>query len=356
MINDFFKKLELSPTQIKVFIWSFIMVFMMVTLQYLGVHSPLKFSKFISPIPQKKDIMDTIRPKLEKESNKFELKKQSQLIGTVYSASDADNASAYIVVDLDDGNILFNKNSSTKLPIASLTKIMSAVVALDLADPDEQFMVSQTASDEIPTKLLMQPGEKLSLEELLNAALLTSANDAVEVIQEGINKKYEADIFVTAMNEKAKILGLKSTKFANPQGFDSQNNYSSAEDLARLSQYALTKYPLISQIVKKSFEQLPESQTHQQYRLNNWNGLIDVYPDINGLKIGNTAKAGKTTIVQSSRGGKNILVVLLGAPGIVERDLWTAQLLDMAYEKTLGIAPVEVSREQLLAKYSTWQY
>src|SRR5258706_13802462 len=154
----------------------------------------------------------------------------------------------------------------------------------------------------------------MTLAELLHAMLMTSANDAAQVIQDGINTKYHENVFTRAMNEKALFLGLKDSRFDNPQGFDSINNFSSAHDLALLAHYALTNYPLIGKIVQKDYTQLPANQYHKLFDLYNWNGLLDVYPNVYGVKIGNTGRAGTTMVVGSQRAGKDIVVILLGAP------------------------------------------
>jgi len=158
------------------------------------------------------------------------------------------------------------------------------------------------------------------------------------------------------MNEKATFLNLHDTHFTNPQGFDDNDNYSSAEDLARLTNYALTNYPLFSTIVKKDYAFLPADFHHKQFDLYNWNGLLDVYPNSEGVKIGNTPDAGYTTVVVANRDGKHILAVVLGAPDVLHRDLWAAELLDHGYTETLSLAPINVTEEQLKEKYATWHY
>lgn len=158
------------------------------------------------------------------------------------------------------------------------------------------------------------------------------------------------------MNEKATFLGLTNTHFTNPQGFDAKDNYSSAEDLAILSHYALTNYPLIAQIAQKEYVYIAKNSFHKQFDLYNWNGLLGVYPQIKGLKIGNTERAGKTIIAVSNREGKQIIVVLLGAPGILERDLWTSELFDAGYTKLTHLPKVNIKEENLQAKYNTWEY
>lgn len=304
----------------------------------------------------KRDVISEIRPKLEDEGFSFKLESNHTLIPKAYAEADYNQAFAYGVVDFQTGEILAEKNLTKKLPIASLTKVMTAVVALDLADKDDLFTISKNASLQSPTKLVMIPGQKMKLEELLKAILLTSANDAAEVIKEGVNEKYGADIFVQAMNEKTKFLNLSTTSFSNPQGFDHPKHYSSVEDLSILTKYAIDKYPLIAQIVADDYEFLPEDQNHKQHDLHNWNGLIGVYPGAKGVKIGNTGKARVTTIVLAEREGKQILVVLLGALTVLERDLWAAQLLDLGFAKSLDLVPVNVTKQDLIQKYSTWEF
>jgi D-alanyl-D-alanine carboxypeptidase len=357
MNESFFEKIGISPFQLRVFLGSCLCMFVMVSLQYLGVHIP-KIQDFFKSTPQQVDVFETqIKTLLEKKTT-FRLKEQTPLIAQAEASEgrDYDKAAAYAVVDLSSGEVIASKNLHKKLPIASLTKMMTAMTALDLANPSDVFSVSQTAAAEIPTKIGIVPGQRFTLEELLYASLLTSANDATEVIREGINEKYGEDVFIKAMNENARSLGLSHTGFANPQGFDDPDNYSTAGDLVVLSEYLLTKYPLVEEIVKKDYYELAESTNHKLHQLYNWNGLIGVYPRTMGIKIGNTGDAGKTTVVVSERENKKLLVVLLGAPGVLERDIWAAQLLDLGYNKTLGLEPVSVTPEQLQEKYDTWQY
>ena len=311
---------------------------------------------FASPIPNTIKVFDQIQPKLEQKIQSFKLSRNSVFIPEVNAGEDSITAAAYIVYDLETGEVLAEQNSETQLPIASITKVMTAVVALDLASPDESFIVSKEASRVIPTKIGVVPGEKMTLEELLQATLITSANDAAQVIQEGIDTKYGEAVFIQAMNEKAKLLGMENTRFANPQGFDDGNNFSTASDLALLTHYALNTYPLIETIVGKEYIFLAENKDHKQFDLYNWNGLIGVYPNAYGVKIGNTDEAGITTVVAAEREGKKIGVVLLGAPGILERDMWSAKLLDNAFEQHAGLEPVSITEEQLREKYSGWKY
>lgn len=344
--------LELKK-QWKTFIISLVIVFAMVSIPMLGLKISRLESNLASPVTKPQSSTKT---KIEKILNDYKLIKKTTFVPNAHASSAYDEAKSFAVVDFDTGEVLLDKRLNDQLPIASITKVMTAVVALDLASGNDLFEVSEHASKTIPTKIGVVPHQSLTLSELLHAALIISANDAVEVIEENIDQKYGQGSFVRAMNEKATSLGLKNSHFTNPQGFDDSNHYSSSEDIAILSHYALKNYPLIAEIVKKDYELLPNNTNHKRFDLYNWNGLIGVYPNTTGVKIGNTDAALRTTAVISERNGKKILVVLLGAPGVLERDLWASQLLDLGFEKSLALSPINVSEEALKEKYSTWKY
>lgn len=336
----------------KVFWMTFVAIFIMVMLQHLGIRLP----KIFPTEPVNAKTVDVISSKLEENNYSYKINNSNGLLPKAYASADYENANSYVVIDFESGDVIAEKNISQKTYIASLTKIMTAVVALDLASQEELFTISHNASLEIPTKIGVIPNEKMSVNELLHALLLTSANDAAEVIKEGIDLKYKKEVFIDAMNKKAEILHLTNSHFQNAQGFDKISHYSTAEDLAILSHYALTKYPLIQEIVKKDYKYIKENDNHKQFDLYNWNGLIGVYPDTIGVKIGSTGRADKTTIVLSERDNKKILVIVLGAPSIIDRDLWAAQLLDLGYKTRYKLEPVNITHENLQLKYDTWNY
>lgn len=342
--------------------WKFFLIGLLMGMAaVLSINSGINVQHIINPLSQKQKNKSVdfkmLTSKLREKENNFSLKQKPENIVPNAYAQDLDiPAFSYIAIDYDTGEIIIEKNSETRLPIASLTKLMTAVVALDLASSNDIFTISQNAANKPPTKIGVVTGQKMTLEELLNAALLTSANDAAQVIKEGINFKYKSHIFERAMNEKAKFLGLKKSSFSNPQGFDNIKNYSTARDFAIFSRYALTNYPLIAEIVGKDYKFLPADLNHKQFDLYNWNGLLDVYPNIFGIKIGNTDDALFTTAVVSQRKSKKVLVVSLGAPGVLERDLWASKLLDVGFEKLANLPKIEVTEDQLIAKYSTWRY
>ncbi len=320
--------------------------------------SDLLHKFLISPVGENIGVMDLVRPKLAQKPNTFTLNKPLTLTQEAVASSnqDYDLAKAYVVVDFETGKIIKSKNLTEKMPMASLTKVMTAVTALDLVPTTQTFIVDENSANQIPTKLVLTPGEKITLDEALNAAILTSANDMTQLINNGVNNFYNSEIFIPAMNEKAKIIGMKNSSFTNPQGFDNPKHYSTVEDLAILTNYALTKYPILEEISKKPMDLLPQTQNHKEFHLNNWQGLINVYPGTSGLKIGNTGRAKHTTIVVSERNNHKVIAILLGAPGVLERDLWTAQLLDDAFEAEFGLEPVNITELDLRAKYATWKY
>lgn len=336
-----------------IFIYTFLLVFFLTIFQKFLPNITL--TSLFTP-PQNVSVLDNILPKLQKIPNNYRLKKETELIAPSFASTNYDNAKAYVVVDYNTGQIITSKNLSERLPIASLTKIITAIVALDLATPNEHITISGNEVNEEPTIIGVVPGQKMTVEELLNAMLLTSANDAAQALRDGIDAKYGASIFEDAMNKKAKIVDLNDSYFTNPQGYDFKDNHSSVGDLAIATHYALSNYPLIEKIVSKDYQFYPANHLHKQYDLYNWNGLLGVYPGVSGMKIGNTDLAGYTTIVVAKRGDRKLIAVLLGAPGVRERDLWTSQLLDFSFQKVSNLPPVALTQDDLTKKYSTWKF
>ena len=335
---------------IHVFSASFVGVLLLIGLPLVSGKLP-----FVSPLSNSSHIFTLVGPKLKVIPNSFSVKKQNALVPVSYAGSDYEQASAYAVVDMETGEVIADKNIDKKLAFASLTKVMTAVVALDLIRPGDLCSFNDRAARQIPTKIGANVGEIFTYEELLHASLLTSANDATEAIKECVDRHYGEPVFIEAMNYRAQFLGLSGSHFTNAEGFDNDEHLSTVEDLTTLAHYALTNYSLIAEIVAKDEVTLPANHNHRRFRLINWNGLLGVYPDVIGVKIGNTGDAGKTTIVVSSREGKKLIAVVLGATDIWERDLWASQLLDYGYEKLLDLPPVEVTRAQLREKYLSWQ-
>lgn len=263
-------------------------------------------------------------------------------------------AHSYIVVD-KDGEVVYSKDADTPRAIASLTKLMTAMVVLDLASLDESFEVQKESVGLEPTTLMVDAGEKIPVADLLEAMLITSANDAADVAARGIAKKLggSPEVFVMLMNEKAKNMGLSKTSFANPTGYDDPKQVSSVRELAQIARYALTHYSDIARIVKIQEATIEETPQHKYYELPNWNSLLGVYPGVDGVKIGFTDEAGYVMITTAERGSESFTVVLLGAPDRRARDLGSVDLLNSAFSQK-GIKPFRVGVWMLQNREAEW--
>lgn len=261
----------------------------------------------------------------------------------------------YLVYNSENGKVYAAKGQAVSISPASFTKLMTAQVAIDLALPNQPFLVSSQATQKEPTALGLKPGEQLFLPDLLRAAIATSANDAAAVIAENSIKPYGGSLntFIEQMNAKAKLLGMTKTGYVNPEGYDEQKQYSTLEDQAKLINNVQQNYPDILYAGKSDREDIHKSPYHGKYYLTNWNGLLGVYPGVDGLKIAYTEKAGYSTIVTATRHGVSVVAILTGANSIPERDLAAAALLDAAYiaEK---IAPVNLTKRHLQPRYDVW--
>lgn len=240
------------------------------------------------------------------------------------------SAKAALFVETGSGQILYSKNVRERLPVASLVKVMTALIALENKGMDDKFLVSQRAAGMEPDKMLLIAGEKLTLRELLYGIFLISANDAVEVLAEGVTG--DRIEFIRLMNEKAKQLGMKDTFFANPTGLDEDDNnsYSSAYDLAILTRYLIRHYPQVLDISKTEHIYLPITHEHQDYDMYSGINLLTTYPGVVGFKTGNTPEAGLTLITLARKNGFEVMGILLGSGN--RRDE-ARELLDYSFAK-----------------------
>lgn len=247
------------------------------------------------------------------------------------------SAKAAFFIDTYSGTVLFEKNSRQKLPIASLVKIMTVVVALENRQLDELLEVSEKAAGIEPDKMLLKAYEKLTVEELLSGIFLVSANDGAEVLAEGAVGN--RDDFIDLMNEKALQLGLKDTRFINPTGLeeDGREQYSTAFDIAVLSRYTMRRWPRLLEISARNHIYLPETDTHQDYDMYSGINLLTTYPGVVGFKTGFTPQSGLTLVTIARRQGYEVLGVLLGSSNRRE-DART--LLDYSFAR-LGVGKCE---------------
>lgn len=213
-------------------------------------------------------------------------------------------AQAAILVDVDTGQVLLEHHAQDRLPMASTTKIMTALLALERGNLDQVVTVPAEALTVGESSMYLQAGEQISLRDLLYGLLMVSGNDAAMTIALHIAGSEAA--FVQMMNERALSLGLNDTHFANPHGLDAPDHYSSAADLYRLARAALA-YPDFARIVSTT------QYTRPGHTLVNTNELLSLYDGADGVKTGTTDLAGECLVASVTRNGHRSLAVILGS-------------------------------------------
>jgi len=222
-----------------------------------------------------------------------------------------------VLITSQGEKILFGKNVSEARPIASLTKLMTALTILDLDyDSNQLFSVSKEAITQEEEIGKLKPGESLSIEELMHSMLIESSNDSAWAISEGIISEENfigEKGFVELMNKEVESLGLQNTYFINPTGLNGFENYSSSEDLVEIAKYILEEHPHIFEITKKESYEVsnPDGSIHH-FISENTNELLKEMPEIVGGKTGFTDEAGGCLILvlETEQGGYWINVIL----------------------------------------------
>lgn len=212
------------------------------------------------------------------------------------------SARCSILMDADTGTVLFAENENQQALIASTTKIMTAVVVLEHCEPDREFVVPAEATGIEGSSMYLQAGECLTIRDLLHGLLLQSGNDAAVALALACSGSVEE--FVALMNVQAQKLGMENSHFENPNGLDGERHYSSAMDLAKLTQYAL-KNKEFSEIVATK-----NKQVGSRY-LRNHNRLLWSVEGCIGVKTGFTKAAGRTLVTAATRNGRTLIAVTL---------------------------------------------
>jgi serine-type D-Ala-D-Ala carboxypeptidase (penicillin-binding protein 5/6) len=236
---------------------------------------------------------------------------------------EAPTAQAAIVVDARDGTVMFSRRPDAERSIASATKLMTALLALERAELDDIYTAPEYNALPAESRINLRAGEQMTVQDLLEALLLESANDAAVALAENISGSREA--FVEDMNERAAELGLEHTSYANPIGLDEPGNYSSARDLATLTAVLLRNREF-ARIVD-----LPQAELESGSRprvVANRNDLIAAYPWVSGVKTGFTQNAGNVLVGAAERGrSARVVSVVLGEPSESARNADTLELL-----------------------------
>lgn len=251
----------------------------------------------------------------------------NKVITKIDSSRPEINAESGIILDANTGAILYKKNIHTKLPIASITKIMTAMIILEQNDLSETVTVPSDIGSIGGSSMYLQANEQISVQNLLYGLMVKSGNDAAYTL--ALHNSSTVEKFVTKMNNKAQELGLKSTNFANPMGFDSADNYSTAYDLAILTMN-LYQNPNIRQVVSTQKIIVTSVDQKIKHSLDSTNALLDDnYYNVIGFKTGHTEQSGGCFVSYSKTINPKVTVVL----GSNQRFHDTKILLDWA-EKT----------------------
>ncbi|HBV87322.1 D-alanyl-D-alanine carboxypeptidase family protein [Desulfosporosinus sp.] len=252
-------------------------------------------------------------------------------------------ADATVLMDVATGDILFSKQAHKRRPPASTTKIMTAILGFELGRPEEVVTVSDKAAAVGESTIYLDPGEKITLYELITGALVRSGNDACVAIAEHIAGSEEQ--FVKFMNRKALALGAENTNFINTNGLPRKEHYSTAYDLALMARYGL-QIPQFQSITRQKETEIHFIEPDVFMDVRNTNKLLWNYPYADGIKTGTTTAAGKCLVASATKEGRQLLVVVLNAP---DRFGDAKKLLEWGFQNTETVRLAEVG--QVIAEF-----
>ncbi|HEV7808102.1 MAG TPA: D-alanyl-D-alanine carboxypeptidase family protein [Solirubrobacteraceae bacterium] len=260
-------------------------------------------------------------------------------VAAAQSGVPALQAKSAIVVEASTGDVLFSKNARQRRSIASATKLMTVLVALQHSDLDDILSAGSYPVAASESQIGLRPGERMSVRDLLRATLLPSANDAAAAIAAGTIGSTQA--FVAEMNRRALALGLGDTHYTTPVGLDTLGNYSSARDLAKLA-VRLRRYEFFRRTTD-----LPSATLRSGSRTRvviNRNTLVRRVPEVNGVKTGHTSRAGFVLVGSARRAGVTVISVVLGEPSERARDSDSLALLRYGLRAYRAATPLPEGR------------
>jgi serine-type D-Ala-D-Ala carboxypeptidase (penicillin-binding protein 5/6) len=246
------------------------------------------------------------------------------------------SARAWLVQNAATGEVLAAHNARARVPIASITKLMTVLVALRTAKPESSVVVQPGRPVPGEATMGLRAGELLTIAELAEAALVHSANDAARALANHIGKGSER-AFVDVMNRTARQLGMTDTQFANATGHDVAGQYSSARDATLLARAAM-RYPLVRRLVAQ------RSATVEGRRLHGWNDLLGRFPGLIGVKTGHTVAAGWSQVAAARGRGVTIYVTVLGSPTRAQRNEDLAELLAWGLARYRVVDAIDAAR------------
>lgn len=250
------------------------------------------------------------------------------ILAGLLSCGAAAAASPYVVVDASSGRVLMQEDATMPWHPASVTKLMTAYVALKAMRDgavgwETPIPVTVRASRAAPSKIGVKPGQEVTLENALKMLLVKSANDMAIVIAEGVGGSVEA--FATMMNAEARRLGMRESHFINPNGLHAEGQQTSARDMAILARALLLQFPQHADLFS-----IPALQLGDRV-MNNTNGLIGRYPGVEGMKTGFVCASGFNLVAVASRNGQRLIAVVMGEPSAADRTIKAATLLDKGF-------------------------
>ncbi len=253
-------------------------------------------------------------------------------------------APAAVLMEAQTGKVLFEKNSHEKRPCASITKVMTLLLVMEALDAGkvkltDTVTASEHASSMGGSDIWLKPGESMSIDDMLKATVIASANDAAVALAEFVSGSEEE--FLTQMNKRAKELGMKDTTFKNCNGLDEDGHVTSAYDVAVMSR-ELSKHQKIFDYTKTWIDYVRSGKT----QLVNTNKLIKSYKGITGLKTGTTGKAGSCISATAERDGVKLIAVILGSSNTKDRFSSASVLLDSGFANWSVTTP-EIPQEAL---------
>ena len=256
------------------------------------------------------------------------------------------NSRRYIVYDRISKSMIIGKNADIKSAMASTTKIMTTIVILEKSDLDETVTVSAKAGGTGGSRLGLKRGDKASVRDLLYGLMLRSGNDAAVALAEHVGGSVKE--FAELMNEKASELGLTNTHFVTPHGLDDANHYTTALELAKLTDYAIDNETFAKIVGTKSTTIYINNQPRQ---INNTNELLGMLNGVVGVKTGFTNNAGRCLVTETKRNNMDIITIVLGADTKKDRTKDSVNLIEYTFSKY----KMYNLEEQIIAEFNKWK-
>jgi len=249
----------------------------------------------------------------------------------------ARSARASALIEESTGQQLYGANADAELPIASTTKLMTALLTLEHASLSTQYADPPYHPSAVESQIGLIPGERMTVRDLIIALLVPSADDAAEDLAYNIGQG-SVPRFIAMMNARARELGLTHTHYSTPIGLDTPGNYSSAADLVQLARYLLIKYPFFRHVVSLDSAVL-HSGEHLRSVINR-NDLVGRDPWVNGVKTGHTLAAGDVLVASGTQRGMTLISAVLGTDSESQRDASTLSLLSYGFSNFHMLTPV----------------